>query len=41
VFRFDLPAATLKPGRYTCQINVIDAAPGAFAFPKLTLYVAR
>jgi hypothetical protein len=41
VFRFDLPAATLKPGRYTCQINVIDDAAGTFAFPRLTLYVAK
>jgi VWFA-related protein len=41
VFRFDLPASTLKPGRYTCQVNVIDDAAGTFAFPRLTLYVAK
>jgi VWFA-related protein len=41
VFRFDLPAATLQPGRYTCQVNVIDDTAGTFAFPRLPLYVAR
>jgi len=41
VFRFDLPASTLKPGRYLCQVNVIDDVAGTFAFPRLTLYVAK
>jgi hypothetical protein len=41
VFRFDLPASALAPGRYTCQVNVIDDVAGTFAFPRLTLYVAR
>ncbi len=40
VFRFDVPAATLQPGRYTCQVNVIDDVAGTFAFPRLTVYVA-
>ena len=40
VFRFDVPAATLQPGRYTCQVNVVDDAAGTFAFPRLTVYVA-
>ena len=39
VFQFDVPAASLKPGLYTCQINVIDDAGGAFAFPRTQLYV--
>jgi VWFA-related protein len=41
VFRFDLPASTLKPGRYLCQVNVVDDVAGTFAFPRLTLYVAK
>ena len=41
VFQFDVPAASLPPGLYTCQVNVIDDAAGAFAFPRLALYVAR
>jgi hypothetical protein len=39
VFQFDVPASSLKPGLYTCQINVIDDAAGTFAFPRLQLYV--
>jgi hypothetical protein len=39
VFRFDVPASMLKPGRYTCQVTVIDDAAGTFAFPRLPLYV--
>jgi VWFA-related protein len=39
VFQFDVPAASLKPGLYTCQINVADAAAGSFVFPRLQLYV--
>jgi len=41
VFRFDVPASALKPGLYTCQINVIDDAAGSFTFPRLQLYVRR
>jgi hypothetical protein len=40
VFRFDVPASALQPGRYTCQVNVVDDAAGTFAFPRLTLFVA-
>jgi len=39
VFQFDVPAASLKPGLYTCQINVVDDDAGTFAFPRLQLYV--
>jgi len=35
----DVPASSLKPGLYTCQINVIDDAAGTFSFPRLQLYV--
>ena len=38
-FRLDVPLAQLKPGFYTCQINVIDDAAGKFVFPRLALLV--
>lgn len=41
VFHFDVPAASLPQGLYTCQINVVDDAAGTFAFPRLQLYVKR
>jgi VWFA-related protein len=40
-FRFDVPASALKPGLYTCQINVVDDSAGSFAFPRMQLYVRR
>jgi hypothetical protein len=39
VFQFDVPASALKPGLYTCQVNVVDDAAGSFVFPRLQLYV--
>ena len=39
VFQFQLPASDLKPGLYTCQVNVIDEVSGKFAFPRIALYV--
>lgn len=41
VFQFDVPASALKPGLYTCQVNVVDDAAGSFTFPRLQLYVRR
>jgi VWFA-related protein len=41
VFQFDIPAASLKSGLYTCQINVVDDAAATFTFPRLQLYVRR
>ncbi len=38
-FELDVPLAELKPGFYTCQINVIDDATGKFAFPRVALLV--
>jgi VWFA-related protein len=38
-FSFEVPAAQLQPGWYTCQVNVIDDAGGQFAFPRLPLVV--
>ena len=40
-FQLDVPAAALKPGLYTCQVNVVDDVAGTFAFPRLELYVRR
>jgi VWFA-related protein len=34
-----VPAASLKPGLYTCQVNVIDDVAGSFSFPRLALLV--
>ena len=39
IFQLDLPLNSLKPGFYTCQVNVIDDAAGAFLFPRLALLI--
>jgi VWFA-related protein len=39
VFQLDLPLSPLKPGFYTCQVNVIDDAAGVFAFPRVALLI--
>lgn len=39
VFELDVPLDQLKPGFYTCQVNVIDDASGKFLFPRLALLV--
>ena len=39
VFQFSVPAASLKPGFYVCQVNVIDDVAGRFTFPRLALLV--
>jgi VWFA-related protein len=39
VFQFEVSAARFKPGLYTCQVSVIDAVAGRFAFPRLQMYV--
>jgi VWFA-related protein len=39
VFQLDLPLTQLKPGFYTCQVNVIDDASGHFLFPRLALLI--
>jgi hypothetical protein len=39
VFQFDVPLAQLKPGLYTCQVNVIDDAAGNFSFPRFPILV--
>jgi VWFA-related protein len=39
VFQFDVPLNQLKPGLYTCQVNVIDDAGGTFSFPRMPILV--
>ena len=38
-FQFDVPLTQLKPGKYVCQVNVIDDAGGSFSFPRLAMMV--
>ena len=39
VFQFELPAESLQPGFYTCQVNIIDEVAARFAFPRFEVYV--
>jgi hypothetical protein len=39
VFQLDVPLTELKPGFYTCQVNVIDDAGGRFLFPRMAMLV--
>ena len=41
VFKLDVPLTSLKPGFYTCQVNVIDDAGGHFLFPRVGLLIRR
>ncbi len=41
VFQLDVPLSQLKPGFYTCQINVIDDAAGRFVFPRLAMLIRQ
>ena len=41
IFQFDVPTASLQPGLYTCQINIVDDAAGTFTFPRLQLYIRK
>ena len=38
-FQFDVPLNGLKPGLYTCQVNVIDDAGGNFSFPRTAVLI--
>jgi len=40
-FQVEVPLKDLKPGFYTCQVNVIDDAAGSFLFPRLALLVRQ
>jgi hypothetical protein len=39
IFQFEIPAGSVKPGLYTCQVNIIDDTSGRFAFPRIQMYV--
>jgi hypothetical protein len=39
VFQMDIPLQALKPGFYTCQINVIDDVAGTYAFPRWPILI--
>src|SRR6266700_2287332 len=39
VFQLDLPLQTLKPGFYTCQVNIIDDVAGNYAFPRWSMLI--
>ena len=41
VFQLDVPLSQLRPGLYTCQVNVIDDAGGNFSFPRLAILVRQ
>jgi len=41
VFQLEVPMKALNPGWYTCQVNVIDDAGAAFAFPRTQLLVRQ
>ena len=41
IFQLDVPLSELKPGFYTCQINVIDDAAGHFVFPRLAMLLRK
>ena len=38
-FQMEIPLRSLKPGFYTCQINVIDDASGNYAFPRWPILI--
>ncbi len=40
-FEFQVPLAQLPPGRYTCQVSVIDEVARQFAFVRAPLVVLR
>jgi len=39
VFQIEIPLESLKPGFYTCQINVIDDVAGNYAFPRWPILI--
>ncbi len=39
--RFQIPLSALAPGKYTCQVNIIDEKAARFAFPRTDLVVVR
>jgi VWFA-related protein len=41
VFQLEVPLDQLKPGFYTCQVNVVDDVTGKFLFPRLAVLVRQ
>ena len=39
IFQVEVAPGSVPAGVYTCQVNVIDAVGGTFAFPRMTLIV--
>jgi VWFA-related protein len=39
VFQLDIPLQSLRPGFYTCQVNVIDDVAATFAFPRWPILI--
>ena len=39
IFQMEIPLQSLKPGFYTCQVNVIDDAGGNYAFPRWPIVI--
>lgn len=38
-FQLEVLLSDLKPGWYTCQVNVVDDVAGAFSFPRMPILV--
>lgn len=38
-FQLEVPLSKLRPGWYTCQLNVIDDAGGTFSFPRMPILI--
>jgi VWFA-related protein len=39
IFQMEIPLEALKPGFYTCQINIIDDVAGNYAFPRWPILI--
>jgi VWFA-related protein len=39
IFQFQISSSDLKPGLYTCQVNIADEVSRKFTFSRLALYV--
>jgi hypothetical protein len=39
--RFQIPLSALAPGKYTCQVNIIDEKAARFAFPRTEMMLVR
>lgn len=39
--RFQIPLSALTPGRYTCQVTVVDEKAEKYAFPRTAMVVLR